>query len=226
MQTANIAHISTGQPTYWPTDRRKVPDLIDFAVVKRISAHSLRAESSFDLSSDHSPVLITLHSRPVPKFVAPTLSKKRTNWATFLNPIHETLTLKLPLKTAQDIEDYVRHLVQTIQQAAWNSTPSPLSPTHTNTCALPIKQIIMKKRKLHKRWQSTRSPQDKAALNKAVKELKQLLHDEKQQAIQAYLASLSATEATDYSLWKATKRLKQPQTPTPPEDRRRRMGEK
>jgi hypothetical protein len=63
-----------------------------------------------------------------------------------------------------------------------------------------------------------RSPQDKAALNKAVKELKQLLHDEKQQAIQAYLTSLSATETTDYSLWKAIKRLKQPQSPPPPED--------
>jgi hypothetical protein len=73
----------------------------------------------------------------------------------------------------------------------------------------------MEKRKLRKQWQNTRLPQDKATLNKAVKELKQLLHDEKQ-AIQTYLASLSATEATDYSLWKATKCLKQPQTPIPP----------
>jgi len=54
-----------------------------------------------------------------------------------------------------------------------------------------------------------------AILNKAVKELKQLLHDGKQ-ATQTYLASLSAMEATDYSLWEANKRLKQPQTPIPP----------
>jgi hypothetical protein len=37
----------------------------------------------------------------------------------------------------------------------------------------------MEKRKLRKRWQNTRSPQDKAIINKAVKELKQLFHDEK-----------------------------------------------
>jgi hypothetical protein len=49
-----------------------------------------------------------------------------------------------------------------------------------------------------------------------VKELKQLLHDEKQKAIQTYLESLTATEATEYSLWQATKRLKRPQTPIPP----------
>ena len=68
-----------------------------------------------------------------------------------------------------------------------------------NTCAQPIKQKITEKRKLRKRWQNTRSPQDKAALNKAVKELKQLLYEEKQ-AIQTYLANLSARDATDYSL--------------------------
>ena len=49
-----------------------------------------------------------------------------------------------------------------------------------------------------------------------MKELKQLLHDEKQKAIQTYLESLTATEATEYSLWQATKRLKRPQTPIPP----------
>ena len=70
--------------------------------------------------------------------------------------------------------------------------------------------------KLRKQWQNTRSPQVKAKLNMAVKELKQLLNDEKQKAIQEYLESLTASEATDYSLRKATKRLKQPQTSIPP----------
>ena len=43
-----------------------------------------------------------------------------------------------------------------------------------------------------------------------------LLNSYKQQAIQTYLESLTPTEATDYSLWKATKRLQRPQTPIPP----------
>jgi hypothetical protein len=58
-----------------------------------------------------------------------------------------------------------------------------------------------------------RSPQDKAKPNKAATELKQLLLDYKQQTVQTYLESLTATEATDYSLWKATKRFQRPQTP-------------
>ena len=63
MQTDNLSHVSTGEPTCWPCDRRKVPDLIAFGVVKRIPINSLHLDSSFDLSSDHSPVIITMNSK-------------------------------------------------------------------------------------------------------------------------------------------------------------------
>jgi len=110
-----------------------------------------------------------------------------------------------------------------------------LKHPNQNTCALALKQKILDKRRLRRRWQHTRSPQDKANLNKATNELKILLNnykqqaiqtylesltpieatDYKQQAIQTYLESLTPTEPTDYSLWKATKRQR-PQTPIPP----------
>ncbi|EFN70473.1 hypothetical protein EAG_13050, partial [Camponotus floridanus] len=48
--------ISTGESTYWPTDRRKIPDIIDFCVTRGISSLYFKAESCFDLSSDHSPI--------------------------------------------------------------------------------------------------------------------------------------------------------------------------
>jgi len=55
-----LDYVSPGSPTYWPTDLRKVPDLIDFAVTKNIPRSIIGANSLSDLSSDHSPVLITL----------------------------------------------------------------------------------------------------------------------------------------------------------------------
>lgn len=45
-------------PTYWPTDRRKVPDIIDFGIVKEISKANFNITNSLDLSSDHSPLII------------------------------------------------------------------------------------------------------------------------------------------------------------------------
>ena len=216
MQTENLSHVSTGEPTYWPSDRRKVPDLIDFGVVKHIPANSIQAQSSFDLSSDHSPVIINLHSRIVLQTTSPTLSTKMTNWEIFRQHIRENLTLAVPLTDARDSEDYVHQFVQLTQQAAWNSTPHPHIPPTANTCPQTIKQKILDKRKLRKRWQTTRSPQDKANLNKAIRELKELLNGHKQQAIQTYLEGLTTTDASDYSLWKATKRLQRPQTQIPP----------
>jgi len=47
-------------------------------------------------------------------------------WVTFQNYINRNLTLQAPLKTDRDIEDYVHHLVQIIQQAAWYSTTHPV----------------------------------------------------------------------------------------------------
>ena len=56
IENLNLDVISTGEPTYWPTDISKTPDLIDFFVTKGIST----CKSCFELSSDHSPVILIL----------------------------------------------------------------------------------------------------------------------------------------------------------------------
>jgi hypothetical protein len=111
MQAENLSRVSTGEPTYWSTDRRKVPDLIDLAVVKRRPLNSLHVEYSFDLSSEHFPLIITIYSKIIPQTSSPTLSTKTTNWETFRNHIRENLTLDLRLKANRDIDDYVHQLV-------------------------------------------------------------------------------------------------------------------
>ena len=62
----------------------------------------------------------------------------------------------------------------------------------------------------------TRAPQDKKRYNKIAKELKHLLHTLKNKGIQNYLQGLTPPEATDYSLQKATRKIKQSQHQTPP----------
>jgi hypothetical protein len=90
-------YVSMGEPTYWPSDKRKVPDLLDFSIMKGITVHTIQAVAGFDLS-DHSPVLLTMHTRITPQNRPPTLSSKATDWVTFQNYINENLTLKVPLK--------------------------------------------------------------------------------------------------------------------------------
>jgi hypothetical protein len=47
-------------------------------------------------------------------------------------------------------------------------------------------------------------------------ELKQLLNNNKNEYIQTFLQGLTPTESTDYSLWKATKKIKQVKKSSPP----------
>jgi hypothetical protein len=56
----------------------------------------------------------------------------------------------------------------------------------------------------------------KRLLNTATQELKQLLNRNKEDCIQTFLEGLTPTESTDYSLWKAAKKMKQVTKPSPP----------
>jgi hypothetical protein len=56
----NLKHLSSREPTYWPYDRNKLPDLMDFCVTKGIPQDFATVKSCFDLSSDHSLELVAL----------------------------------------------------------------------------------------------------------------------------------------------------------------------
>jgi hypothetical protein len=62
MERNNLKHLSTVEPTYWQSDRDKLPDLVDFCITKGIPQDFAAAKSCFEISSDHYPVLITLEA--------------------------------------------------------------------------------------------------------------------------------------------------------------------
>jgi exonuclease III len=216
-ESNNLTCLSTGQPTYWPTDVNKIPDLIDFCITKGIPPTSIQADSCLDLSSDHSPVLIKLSIEIIERTKQPTLSNTHTNWDEFKRLIETKLDPKIPLKNEENILNAVEQFNSVIQQAAWNSTPV-IPPGKDNIQDYPIiiKEKIAEKRKIRKQWQTNRTPANKRLLNRAIQQLKEILNCFKNQGIQDYLKHLTPTTATDYSLWKATKKLKQPQKSNPP----------
>jgi hypothetical protein len=111
----NLKHLPTGEPTYWPSDRNKLPDLVDFCVTKGIPQDFAAAKSCFDLSSDHSPILITLTAHALNQEKQPSLSNRHTNWNDFRHLINERITLNVSLKTEEDIEAPVKFFRYTIQ---------------------------------------------------------------------------------------------------------------
>jgi hypothetical protein len=66
----------------------------------------------------------------------------------------------------------------------------------------------------------SRHPENKRRYNEATRKLKDQIHKIKEETFQAHLQSLTATADTDYSLWKAAKRLKQLDTTYPTNQKR------
>jgi hypothetical protein len=58
-QLNNLKHLFTGEPTYWPSDRNKLPELVDFCVTKGIPPRLCCSKIIF-WPILHSLVLITL----------------------------------------------------------------------------------------------------------------------------------------------------------------------
>lgn len=213
----NIQFVSTGEPTYWPTDPNKIPDLIDFLVYKGIDKKRLKIESSLDLSSDHSPVILTVYTTAQKCTKPVMLYNRKTNWDIFREELNKTISTKIKLKSEEDIDNAVSYLTNSIQQAAWSSTPKVNEYQTKNTSySIAILNLVKLKRNIRKKWQQTRSTLHKLELNRITKKLKYEIANEKNANIQLYLSELTPTQSTDYDLWKVTKKLKQPQEINPP----------
>jgi hypothetical protein len=130
MESNNLKHISTGEPTYWPSDRNTLPDLVDCCVTKGNPQDIAVAESCFDLSSDHFSILITLTADLLNQGNEPILSNKHANLDNFRRFVNERLTLNIHLKTEEDIEAAAKFFNGTIQCTIWNARPDKRHSRH------------------------------------------------------------------------------------------------
>jgi hypothetical protein len=147
MERSNLKHLSTGEPTYWPSDRNKLSDLVDFCDANGIPQGFTVAKSCFDLS-DHSPVFIMLTSHALNQEKQQSLSNRHTNCDDFRHLINQRLTLNVSLKTEEDIEAAVKFFKDKIQWAGWNATPEHTDTLKTNDCRILIKQKIRRTKEI------------------------------------------------------------------------------
>ena len=87
--------LSTGNPTHWPTDPTKQPELLDFFVINGTSSTHTDTEPSYDLSSDHPPVIATISTSPIYQYIQPVprLHNSRTNCSTYRTKLHDAINL-------------------------------------------------------------------------------------------------------------------------------------
>lgn len=123
----NYSTLSAGSPTYWPSDPRKIPDLLDFIVYKGISNDRLTIANSNDLSSDHTPVLVNLNINHTLNPEKYQILKRNSNISLFQQYLENNVNLNIRLKTEAELDDAVEKFTNLIHTAGSISTPSEIN---------------------------------------------------------------------------------------------------
>ena len=207
---------STGKPTYWPTDVNKTPDLLDFFITRKLPLAYAKLEEGFDSSSDHSSILLTLSDKIIVKENKPSLTNRHTDWEGFKYELNNRIKFNVLLSSEERLDKELEKFIIDIQQSAWNNTPKIKRRAIGNNYPKEIRILVAEKRKARKTWQHSRSPESKNKLNNLTQRLRRELNEIRNDTVNSYLRSLTYDKSTDYSLWKATKKLKNPITQIPP----------
>lgn len=202
--------LSAGAPTYWPSDPRKVPDLLDFAVYRGISPERLEIKDCNDLSSDHNPLLIN-YKTSVEIKTSHRILTPSSNIELFQSWIDQHLNLKVSLKCGSEIEEALEHFIQLIHEAASLATPigNKDKESHLKVSA-EIREAVRNKRRLRSEWQRRRYPAEKRLLNKARRDLETLLNEHKNTSTGKFFDNINNSTDNEHLVWKCTKYLKRP----------------
>ena len=122
--------MSTGRPTYWPTDLNKKPDLPDFAVTRELNTNKLKIIPNLELSSDHTPITIEYRNKPILYSKPETLCNKTTKWQTLKEIIESKINCNIPLKTPEKPKLYIYIYIyvgdeRTPEPSLWNFDKTP-----------------------------------------------------------------------------------------------------
>lgn len=213
----HLTAIATSEPTHWPSDPARLPDVIDFFIMRGLSRLFYNIDCCLDGSSNHVPAILTISTNILNLESRQRLYNNHTNWDLFRTLVEESLQLKTRLKTRDEIDDAVLDFTRTVQESCWASTEKTnhSNPRH-NHVPQGIRAMILEKRRLRRVWHTSRHPDDKRVLNNYTKLLKQTIKDNNDATLEANILSLSASANTNYSLWKTCKNMNQPTNPKPP----------
>lgn len=114
----NCNILATGSPTHFPFNSRQTPSAIDFALFKGIRRDLLAISDSFELNSDHLPLLVQLVEKPIISKAKGHLLNMNANVSKFQNYLNDRILLNTDINNADDVDDAVDIFVNNIKDAA------------------------------------------------------------------------------------------------------------
>jgi len=164
-------------------------------------------QASYDLTSDHTPSIVTISTNIVVRKPALRLHTSHTNWALYNTVVPDKVTTVMKLKTCEDTEIATTNFIRMLWQAAPAATPTrhPHSPASNKPSE--IKRLVAVKHRARSKWETTQAPDDRRLNNNARNKIKVTLHKLRNASFTAYISSLKR----DKSIWKTLKSRKKPE---------------
>jgi len=150
----NYSYLSTGTPTYWPTDAQKIPDLLDLFITNGISTSYVEIQASLDLTSDHSPIIVTINTTTPVRQIPPRLHNSQTNWESYRALVRATTNPAVKLKEQGDVKIAIDNFTCILRHATKVATPCRNPQRPTNTIPSNIKELVAVKIKARSNWQN------------------------------------------------------------------------
>jgi hypothetical protein len=155
-----------GTPTYWPIDLDKIPDMLDFYITSGISPSYVIIASSYDLSSDHTPVIATVSTEPINKMkTTPRLDNRTISGDDYRIITEEAVNLSICLKSPEELDIALTNYFSILKEAAQQAIPTPKPQTRSINIPYEIKKkLIADKRRAGKVWQQKHAAFEIASL--------------------------------------------------------------
>ncbi|KAL7725456.1 hypothetical protein ACLKA6_017748 [Drosophila palustris] len=214
VSSCRLEILATGGPTHFPSDRGRNPSAIDFAVYAGISGGHLTINESYELSSDHLPLIIYLSAALSTHSGKPRLLPRGSNIRVFKSKLASLLNDSPPyvLNSTTQIDNAAQDLVYKIHSAAAASMVNHRNASSPGASRTPVKpeilSLLRRKRELRRRWMSTRHPLDKAEFNAATNLLRKALFEAKSDYFVDKLRAIDPNQNRGFALWKCTRSLK------------------
>lgn len=94
------------------------------------------------MTSDHSPLIVTLSTQIIKKERPLSLYNKKTNWNLFQEIITEQISCNIScniFKTEKNLETAIDNFNTIIQKAAWEATPAMETLETRTACSISVK---------------------------------------------------------------------------------------
>ena len=159
-------------------------------------------------------MIVTVSSTIIENTPNGSIHNQHTNWQLFREVFTHTTSASTSLKTTEEIEAATEYLNTSIINAIRFSTPARTSISKHEYPQYILKKIA-EKRRVRRIWQTHRTPEDKRELNNATRKLSKTIKNYNNDCFHKYL-QLAPTAESNYSLWKASRKLTRPPQIIPP----------